>query len=287
MMNAVISGRSAVALLLDGDRLASIHADAIDQPVPRQPADLPFLFGDGYDLQFLENVTSQDVAHHLKLARDSDEALHLALIVLDSELSEEVRQEAAAALDELLIDVHVSQYLRSVLYAQPLPDSADLRGAFDCCKRGSAKLVQDLFIALHQLQPQIRSVRLAWDAIPKTTFGSKKTRAQCYAVAIREGIFRDLVIKIANREALNTFLTNSLQNPVIKSLPELQKVLQRWLVYLRDKPTTLPLTPEQAIEAGPETKQTKAPDLVKSLLPKREMAKAPLASKAEKKRKIA
>jgi len=103
-MNVVISGRNATALLIDGERLTSIHADAIKQPVPRQSADLPFLFGDCNDLQLFENVTFDQVAAQLKRACDNDDALQLILILLDSELSSEVREEAAEALEELLTD---------------------------------------------------------------------------------------------------------------------------------------------------------------------------------------
>ena len=103
-MNAIISGRSAVALLLDGSQLKSFHADAIDQLIPRQPADLPFLFGDGNDLQFLENVTPDQAAAHLKRACNNENALQMILILLDPELSKKVREKAAEALEELLTD---------------------------------------------------------------------------------------------------------------------------------------------------------------------------------------
>lgn len=221
--------------MLDGDQLKSIHADAIDTPVPRQPADLPFLFGEGTDLQFLENVTSDGVATHLRYARDRNEALQLLLILLDAELSQDVRQEAANVLEELLSTDEVAQHLLRVLYAQPLPDNADLAGALACCKMGSAKSAQDFFDALTNFQPIIREVRLAWDAIPDAAFGSAEVRAQYHTAVVRDGVFRDLVMTIAKSQDVDRFKARSLQRPLVEILPELQLILQLWISPLRNK----------------------------------------------------
>ncbi len=234
-MNAIISGRNAIALLQDGDQLKSIHADALDTLVARKPADLPFLFGDGNDLQFFENVTSDEVATHLKRARNNDEALQLILILLDPELSKEVRQEAANVLEELLSTDEVAQHLLSVLYAQPLPDNADLAGALECCKLGSAKSAQNFFDALTNFQPIIREVRLAWDAIPDATFGAAELRVQYHAAVVCDGVFRDLVMTIAKGQDVDRFKVKSLQRPLVEILPELQLILQLWISPLKNK----------------------------------------------------
>ncbi|MGH7455007.1 MAG: RNA polymerase sigma factor, partial [bacterium] len=235
MMNAVISGQSGVALLVDGDRLTSIHADTIEERVPRQPADLPFLFGDCSDLQFMKDIAPDEAADHLKRAYHSEEALQLSLILLDPELSQEVRKEAAEALEELLIDDYVSQHVRSVLYAYPLPDRADLVSAIGFCKQGPVTLVWELLNTLHKFQPHILKIRLAWEAIPDATFGSAEARAQYHAAAVRGGAFRDLVMTIANGQSVDNFLMKILQNPSVKILPELQSILHLWITPFRYK----------------------------------------------------
>jgi RNA polymerase sigma factor (sigma-70 family) len=259
-MNAIISGRNAVALLLDGDQLKSLHADAIDTLVPRKPADLPFLVGDANDLQFLENVTPEEIAAHLKRAQDDDEALQLLLILLDPELSEGVRQEAAEALEELLTDelfaavvVRFSnlpaetldnllpgesvshQYLRNVLYACPLPSSADTLGAIECCKQRSAVLVQNFLETLLKLQPIIHKVHLAWEAIPNATFGSDEMRVTWRAGLVRGGVFQDLVMKIAIGESVGKIQAPSLPKTMVKSLPEFEAVQRLWIEPLRQE----------------------------------------------------
>jgi len=266
-MNAVISGSSATALLIDGERLTSIHADAIDTPVLRKPADLPFLFGEGNDLQFLENVTYKQVTDHLRSARDKDDALQLTLILLDKELSKKVRQGAAEALEELLnkefelsfgnlpnktsdklpTNNSVSEYLQNVLYAHPLSKNADLDGAKECCELGSAVLVQYFLEKLQELQPIIHEAYLAWEAIPDATFGATEARAQYHAVAINQGLFQDFVKTIADGENESRFLSKSLQKSAVKKLPKSKTVLHDWIV--RHESIALNMSPAQAIKA--------------------------------------
>jgi RNA polymerase sigma-70 factor (ECF subfamily) len=257
-MNAIISGRNAVALLLDGDHLKSFHADAIDTLVPRKLADLPFLFGDGNDLQFLENVTCDEAATRLRRERDNEEALQLLLILLDPELSKEVRQEAAEALEELLADELLAavivrfgnlpaetldklqlgesathQYLRNVMYAHHLPNNADMQGAIQSCKQSSAVLVQDFLETLNKLQPIIHKIHLAWEAIPNANFGSDEMRAKWHADLVREGVFQDLVMKIARGKSVGTIQAPSLPESVIKTLPEFDVIQRLWIEPLR------------------------------------------------------
>ena len=53
-MNAVISGRAAVALMIDGKQLYSIHYDAPDERVERALEEWNLLLAGANDLEFVE-----------------------------------------------------------------------------------------------------------------------------------------------------------------------------------------------------------------------------------------
>ncbi len=81
-MEAVISGRSGSAMLIDGNKLHSLHVNKPGKMIPLQEADIHFLFGDANDLSFLENVDQNEVVNHLEHARDKEDELLLALMIL-------------------------------------------------------------------------------------------------------------------------------------------------------------------------------------------------------------
>ena len=56
LMNAVISGQTRTALLIDGDALVSFNLDAPEILQPRRESDFRFLFGEATDLRFIENT---------------------------------------------------------------------------------------------------------------------------------------------------------------------------------------------------------------------------------------
>lgn len=136
-MQAVISGRAGVALLVDGQQLSSLHAGT-REIVRRRERDIPYLLGEATDLQFLDNVEAPEVSCRLEIATTQADALHLALILLDPELPQEVRCDAAGELDDLLGIAGVREAVDGVLFSRPLPDEADLRRALSCCPGRSA-----------------------------------------------------------------------------------------------------------------------------------------------------
>src|SRR3989442_2595457 len=103
-MDALISGITGRALLLDGDSLTSLDVDDPSRRVFRQPSDLPFLFGDATDLRVIEDSDIDAITRQLQRASNSECALDLTLIALDAELSEEIRVEAVEDLEHLLSD---------------------------------------------------------------------------------------------------------------------------------------------------------------------------------------
>jgi DNA-binding NarL/FixJ family response regulator len=192
-MNAAISGRAGTALLLDGESLLSFDVDDPATLVPRSPSDLPFLFGAADDLRTLENVDHRTVAEALEREHNYACALDLALIMLDSDLSDAVREEAAVALERLIAEDDVLEHLENILYAHPLPVLADADGALRFGKMHGLERVFPMMKALMQRQPEIRRVHHAWEAIPARAFAGVEERRKSLQKCIAEGFFRYFV----------------------------------------------------------------------------------------------
>lgn len=191
-MNAVISGQSGVAVLVDGLRLASMQAGSDAAPVERSRGEVRFLLGEARDLEFLEDIAPEEVRDRLELATTKYDALHLALILLDPELASDTRRTAAEELDDLLADDMFARWVESVLYARPLPRSGDLVGALSACT-GRTRRTRAFLGKLESLQPVIAEIHEAWESIPTHHFGTDEERQRVLSIAVKEGLFRDLV----------------------------------------------------------------------------------------------
>ena len=162
-MQAVISGRSGVALLLEGNQIRSLHAGT-GEIVSRREREVPYLLGDATDLQFLANVEIPEVTRHLEVATAQADALHLALMLLDPELPLDVRRDAADELAELCEIKGAREYVERVLLSHPLPKESDLPGALSCCP-GRAQVAREILQRLQSLQESVADVFLAWEQI--------------------------------------------------------------------------------------------------------------------------
>jgi hypothetical protein len=231
-VNAIISGQSGVALLAYAEGLASLHASRGTEVVRRSPSEARFLLGDAQDLQALENVELEEVSRRLALATTQMDALHVALLLLDGSLSPDTRQEAAAELQELIVeDRAITVFVENVLFAHPLPADADLPGAFAACSQETEQ-TRKLLQRLTYLQNQITAVHLAWKMIPTAVFGTEEARGSVCSVAVREGLFRDLVLYRVTQAAIGNLLADF--GFLCRSKKIRREILLAWSVTLGD-----------------------------------------------------
>ena len=241
-MDAVISGRAGMALLIDGDSLMSFDVDEPETLLPRRHADLRFLFGEATDLQFIEDIDRSRAEQELERAFNENAALDLALIVLDAELPGEVRNEAAEALNDILSDSRIVERLENVLYGRPLPSDADLTGALAASASAPNLLV--LLQRLEARQPAIREVCKAWDEIPPEAFGGQEEQAQFQSIAVRDGLFRQLAIECDGEAQGERLLIDSLRNPDIRKLRNHREILQLWTARFRRRSPVRTMKPD-------------------------------------------
>jgi hypothetical protein len=227
-MNAVISGQSGVAVLVDGLRLASMQAGSDAAPVDRSPGEVRFLLGDARDLEFLEDIAPEDVRNRLEVATSKYDALHLALILLDPELEHDTRRTAAEELEELLTNEGIARWVEGVLHAHPMPRSGDLVGARSACT-GRTRRTRAFLGKLEALQPVIAEVHEAWERIPRDLFGPDDDRQHVLSVAVKEGLFRDLVALRAAGEPAGDFVSKSLMKLALGELPNARRALEGWI----------------------------------------------------------
>jgi tetratricopeptide (TPR) repeat protein len=246
-MDAVISGHAGVALLLDGKKLSSIHFGGDGEALPRRPSEISLLFAGAGDLRLLKNVKPAQVREQLDLESARIDALHLALILLDADLSDETRRTAAEELEEELADQGIASWLEGVLYAHPLPASADLLGAYSACI-GSTERTRALLFRLESLQAVIKEVHNAWQAVPLDRFGTEKDRQHARSVAVQAGLFRHMV---ADRAAgrVEDFIFEIQGNPALREIRDSRHVLLDWVAAFR-KPREVRSLPATEVPDG-------------------------------------
>ena len=225
-MEALISGRAGIALVVDDGQLASIHADEPDKTVPRRPSEFRYLGGEARDFVVFEDVERDEIVGRLLLEQDRATALQLVLIAQDPELSDDIRREAVDELEGLLQDGEVGAYVENVLYSHPLPEGMDLAGAMNQARMARAHDLHTLLELFWTHQDEIREVREAWESIPLSDFAGEDEHWR--ATVVREGLFRDLARRRAARGSVTQVFTAARTRSAIRSLPNHGVVLRRW-----------------------------------------------------------
>ncbi|MGH9719502.1 MAG: tetratricopeptide repeat protein [Bryobacteraceae bacterium] len=256
-MKALISGQAGVAVLIDKDRLSSLHFGS-SEPIPRSPTDLAFLLADASDVVELSATTLDKAAAALDLSWRQDRALQLILILLDREADDEARRLSAECLKELLTDTNVSEFICNRLFAAPLPKSADLLGSVILAQAGRDETLERLLEELGESQPQIESRRREWEAMRPETFGGARSKEEFGYLAVVSGAFLRLVQSTPDR--VNNVLLTALADRRFSKLPNYREVLMSWIRPVRVTTETLP----QEYDEDDQDEGSRKPSLPKS-----------------------
>ena len=231
-MDALVSGEAGVALVLDGTSIRSLHTGGSGEAIVRKQEEIHLLIGDARDLQVLENVTEEEVAHQLRRAAARIDGLQLILILLDASLADDTRQEAAGEAEELLAQASVAVAVEDILYGHPLPDAADPAGALSFCATRAPRTAQ-LLRDLMGRQTLIVEVHQAWQQVTDAAIGLAADRAYVQAAFVRNGLFRKLVIEREAGRRVDAFLVDALLQRDITGLPSHRAILRSWIEPLQ------------------------------------------------------
>lgn len=238
-MNAVISGRAGLAILIEGENLASLHGGEGTDPVPRRQSEIRPLLGEMTDLRFLSDVDLRTIRRELETAIACENALSLLSLAVESQYSEQLRRRTLTALDSLLqsgeenaSSEQVRAYLKNVMYARPLPSSAPASVASELARDQKAHAALELIAGIDRHQSAISDVRLAFDAIPDAFFEAAGGRLAVEELCVHRGLFHRLAVKSLETDNPEAWFDDPLVEG-IRSSSEAEPIIRRWVEAYR------------------------------------------------------
>ncbi|HEX9459436.1 MAG TPA: tetratricopeptide repeat protein, partial [Thermoanaerobaculia bacterium] len=192
-MQAVLNGLTGAGLLIDGDRVSLLRADGVLSATPGRLSDLSHVLGEARNIDFMSVAGADEALGILRRNHLREESLDLALMLLDSDLSEVTRTEVAAVLNRELLDWDLRTWLEGVLYGAPLPAGADMDGALLYARVVEGNAVTAMLSRLSDLQSVIGRVHEAWTSVCARVLSLPAARNEATVLAARNGVFRHLV----------------------------------------------------------------------------------------------
>ncbi|HMH42643.1 MAG TPA: hypothetical protein VK557_04110, partial [Pyrinomonadaceae bacterium] len=289
-MQAAISGIARKALIVDGESLKVFDVNEPTKLIDCRPSDVPYVFGEGRDVRFIENVNVESIAKELRSDSDLTLALDLTLISLDGELEEDIRKDAIRDLDELILDEHLTVRLEGIMYGRPLPEESDLESVLKACDDLRVPNASEFFNSLGRRQSLISNVSAAWDAIPTKMFGGDDQKTDFQRVAVQRALFRKLVTFLESGTNVTQFLLTAGLDATITQLRNSREVLQQWAAPFREAVRTLAITPdideELRAEKAPRRKRGRLVGLNRQALLRQVIDKKSIISAAIKRRDL-
>ena len=152
----------------------------------------------------------QEALQYLSDHQDRSLALDFALLLLDREVSVETRLKIAHELDELLSAKDCIEYVLDIVLAQPLPDSADCRGAEEIAN--SFIRVRSFVRSVLHSQTRVAAAYAAWLEMRGNPIVARVGATDVYGALIRFGVFRRLVLEGTTRASVNSIKASIIMN---------------------------------------------------------------------------
>ncbi|WBS05141.1 hypothetical protein OU994_13090 [Pseudoduganella sp. SL102] len=229
-MNAVISGASGMALLVDAGSFHSFHLKSPDTRRLRQPEEYALLFGGDPSVEFLENVTEEEVLSRLRDAVEIERATRFMLLLLDGAWPTDVRVEAAKKLEDML-DTDKEQRIKDLLFSLPLPPGESVQSALLLCRGPRVKV---LLAELVLSQEAIAETRAAWDAAVMQSPASEPDLLHARALAVRSGLFREMVAFTLQRARFDEVRVHA-RATGFKEIPGWDALLNSWAAPMHSR----------------------------------------------------
>lgn len=199
-MNVLVSGVAARAVFIDGPRVSYIDADWPDAVRPASPECVSILLADAPDVLELKNASRDEALERLLELWNKDRALRMIQVVQQAHEEPEDVALAVEYLDSLIKNPAVYSGVLNHALAIPSIRTVDPAELLPLArwKRG-----RDIIVLINDMQPSIKDVRNAWQALESSLFGNCVDRAKFEKSAIESGIFRKLVERHNKKSNLN------------------------------------------------------------------------------------
>ena len=199
-MNAILSGVSETAYFLDNGKIFSIHLAKPSTKVERSNTELNHFLRNNGRLVYRSDV-SQDVAVTLlNILCNQEDALDLSLMILDGDLSLQLRRKIAIELDNLFLNGDLIEYIENIFFSMPMPSKTLLGESNKVCLWQKCTRVSGLFHKIFHYQNEINIVWQSWESIPMSLFKDESERHQIRYTLIEQGLFKIISEEITRTE---------------------------------------------------------------------------------------
>jgi hypothetical protein len=137
IMKAFLSGQIAQSIYLEENRLIIINAKDPGLILECTPYDYSLFFNSGAEIRVFENISKEQLQANLILEKANFDALQSAIGGMDKNLSEETRILSIQHAEKLIENQGVSDFVKSRLFGNPIPEDADIKGALKFSKRNN------------------------------------------------------------------------------------------------------------------------------------------------------
>lgn len=226
-MDAIISGLTGSAVLIEGEYYSLLDDTSEGQPVPISTHHIRAFLQNANDAVFVENTSLDAVKAQVSLAYDKQEALDLFLIGLDQNLSDELRREAVKVLEASFNNIGIYTYLQHLFFARPLANNADLTGAISFCNQQATSLA-----ALYQsVRDHHVWISMTWEHwnMASSVLNDAAQHEAMQTLAIESGVFYTIVNGLAIGKLSEVKPSILLQ---LQHLPTARQIISDWFEQL-------------------------------------------------------
>jgi len=186
-MQALLSPHSSTALAFQ-DQTAFLVGQG-KPPQALQPAEVAAWLSAHEEMRWHPAEDFSAVEDALSLYSRRREALDLALISLDGELSLELRDEAQQELENLLSDRAVADWVLNLFHLRPLPTEAVVDVALSQAQAAQRRRVRAWLEPVSQRQAHIAESWATWSVMPETLLQPAGGRQALIDAALEKGLF--------------------------------------------------------------------------------------------------
>ena len=232
MMDALISGVAARVVYLSSSEVYYIEAERPTEKYISSRAALPYLLADAHDVEMLSDTTEQQAFGILLRKWNTDRALRMLQVALDTEGEyPATREDAASYLSSLIRQQDVRRGVENAAFSLEFPEGTDAEDLESLSWRDHG--LSEFLGKLISHQAEIAAVRCAWDLLPDLVFGGNPNRGRAELVAISTGAFRELAEALKVPASLEGVISDCYFK--LKSQPNYRQIVQQWTKDFADK----------------------------------------------------